>query len=235
MVILLWSFQLLKVIAIYYIKCVYTITPKAPNQIIVIFTHLKLCLAEIQQHTKKPQLILGDKHLSSYVYNFFLCVALITLSRKKVHFFLKAHTQVKKFRSLKLCYIGLYHRTSIISFSTLHLKSYIPDKCIFLNVHTINNNHLYHNGFYQAAGGLDEGSDGDLIFLRKKQHWGKSLLFCHYTSHEHPMNITCVLWRCSRCKICQLAEFRCVESSCSGKWDPLGKLCKTALSWWHCN
>ena len=35
---------------------------------------------------------------------------------------LKAHTQVQKFQSLKLCYIGLYHRTSILSSSTLHLK-----------------------------------------------------------------------------------------------------------------
>ena len=35
---------------------------------------------------------------------------------------LKAHTQVKKFQSLKLWYIALYHRKSILSFSTLHLK-----------------------------------------------------------------------------------------------------------------
>ena len=30
---------------------------------------------------------------------------------------LKAHAQVKKFQSLKLCYIGLYHRKSILHFS----------------------------------------------------------------------------------------------------------------------
>ena len=35
---------------------------------------------------------------------------------------LKAHTQVKKFQSFKLCYIGLYHRKSILHFSSLHLK-----------------------------------------------------------------------------------------------------------------
>ena len=34
----------------------------------------------------------------------------------------KAHTQVKKFQSLKLSYTGLYHRKSILSPPTLHLK-----------------------------------------------------------------------------------------------------------------
>ena len=44
---------------------------------------------------------------------------------------LKAHTQVKKFRSLELCYIGLYHRKTILSFSTLHLKEMYPISVYF--------------------------------------------------------------------------------------------------------
>ena len=54
------------------------------------------------------------------------------------------------------------------------------------------------------------------FFLRKDQHCGKSLPFCHYNSHEHPMNISCVFWRCSQCpakfKTCQSADFSCVEA-----------------------
>ena len=57
---------------------------------------------------------------------------------------LKAHTQVKKFQSLKLCYIGLYHRKSILSFSTLNLKEICTDKCVCRNVQTINNKHLFN-------------------------------------------------------------------------------------------
>ena len=30
--------------------------------------------------------------------------------------------ELKKLTSLNLCYLGLYHRKSILSFSTLHLK-----------------------------------------------------------------------------------------------------------------
>ena len=42
---------------------------------------------------------------------------------------------------------------------------YVPDKCVFRNVHAINNNHPnIYNGFDQAAEGLDEGSDADFFF-----------------------------------------------------------------------
>ena len=46
-------------------------------------------------------------------------------------------------KSLNLCYLGLYHRKSILYFSTIHLGKYVPDKCVFRNGHTINNNHLF--------------------------------------------------------------------------------------------
>ena len=47
---------------------------------------------------------------------------------------------------------------------------YVPDKCVFRNVHAINNNHPnIYNGFDQAAEGLDEGSDVD-FFFSKDQH-----------------------------------------------------------------
>ena len=39
------------------------------------------------------------------------------------------------------------------------------------------------------AEGLDEGCEVDLFLLLKYQHQGKSLCFCHYTSHKHPINI----------------------------------------------
>ena len=61
---------------------------------------------------------------------------------------------------------------------------------------------FYSNGFDQTAEGVDEGSDHPIyFFLWKDKHWGKSLLYCHYTSHEHPMHITCVFCRCSRCPL----------------------------------
>ena len=42
------------------------------------------------------------------------------------------------FQSLIVCYLGIYHRKSILSFCTLHLKEIcIPDKCVCWNVHTI--------------------------------------------------------------------------------------------------
>ena len=71
-----------------------------------------------------------------------------------------------------MCYIGLYHRKSILSFSILHWKRYVSGKCVFRNVNTISNNQpsLYHNDFDQAAEGLDVESDVDLFFLWKDQH-----------------------------------------------------------------
>ena len=87
--------------------------------------------------------------------------------------------KLKKFQSLKLCYIGLYHRKSKLSFSTLHLKGiYVPDNCVFRNVHTINNNHPnIYNGFDQAAKGPDEGSDVDLFFFERMNTEENPFLF----------------------------------------------------------
>ena len=76
--------------------------------------------------------------------------------------------ELKKLTSLNLCHSGLYQRKSILSFSTLHLKKMYAISVYFgMVIQLLTTISLLFNGFDQAAGGLDEGSDVDLFFSLK--------------------------------------------------------------------
>ena len=130
---------------------------------------------------------------------------------------LKAQSQAKKFQSLKNCFIQAYIIVNIYYLSTPFIwKRYVPDKCLFRNVHTTSDNHDTNSiGFDHKTCRLRVWKEGSMLrcfFLWKGQHWRKLLFsFCYYTSHEHPMNNASVFWRCSRC---QAAEFSCVDPFC---------------------
>ena len=93
---------------------------------------------------------------------------------------------------------------------------------MFIQLITINYSFLYYNDFDQAAGGLGEGSVVNLFFSLKGSTLRKILSFLPLhqprTAHEYHL---CILGDVhdvlQRCKICQLAEFMCVEPACSEK------------------
>ena len=93
-----------------------------------------------------------------------------------IHFYFSTELKTKIYVIPRGCFKGPYPGLKILKFKIVLyvlykiyiiyiILRYVHDKCVFRNVHIINSNSLYYNGFDQAAGGLDEGCDVELFFL----------------------------------------------------------------------
>ena len=82
-----------------------------------------------------------------------------------------------------MCYLGLYHCKSIL---------YVPDNCVFWNVHTISDNHVKNCICWSFTRPLRVWMKHPILicFSLKESTLRKMyFLLSLYTSHKHPMNI----------------------------------------------